>query len=158
MATILSINKENEKIVIPVEDGDDVVLSVITSDKNIETVLHKVGNAISKFQTLSKNIELATGDEDVEQAKDALVNLMKRTISAIVGKKGWEDILSFIGDGTPVDPKENIMTLGEVFAALVTWLYDHCSNKQLRAAGVYLQNQTKNLPKAKPARPRKKRK
>ena len=105
MATILSINKENEKIVIPVEDGDDVVLSVNTSDKNIETVLHKVGNAISKFQTLSKNIELATGDEDVEQAKDALVNLMKRTISAIVGKEGWEDILSFIGDGTPVDPK-----------------------------------------------------
>ena len=87
MATILSINKENEKIVIPVEDGDDVVLSVNTGDKNIETVLHKVGNAISKFQTLSKNIELATGDEDVEQAKDALVNLMKRTISAIVGKK-----------------------------------------------------------------------
>ncbi len=155
MATILNINKEYEEIIIPGGEGEDVVLSVCTSDANIEATLHKVGNAIDRFQVLSSNVNLASSEDDLEQAKDALSNLIARTTSAIVGEQGWLDILTFIGDGTPVDPKENISTLGEVFAALVTWLYDHCSNKQLRAAGVYLQRETKGMHKAKPKRKKK---
>lgn len=50
-------------------------------------------------------------------------------------------------DGEQVDPAENIVNVGEVLAGLVTWLYEHCTSKQLREAGMYAQRQSKSMPK-----------
>lgn len=150
MATILKINKQIEKIIIPSDDGENVVLEVATNDANIGVILHLVGNAMDKFSTLQKNMDTAEDEVQLDEAKEAITHLFKRCISAIVGDDGYKKILEFIGDGKAIDPKENILTLGEVFAALVTWLYQHCTSQQLRNAGVYLQKET-----TKQAKPRK---
>lgn len=150
MSTVLKINKQIEKIIIPSDDGEDVVLEVSTDDNNIGRTLHLVGNAMDKFATLQKKMDSAEDEAQLDESKEAITHLFKRCISAIVGDDGWKKILEFIGDGKAVDPKENILTLGEVFAALVTWLYQHCTSQQLRSAGVYLQRET-----TKKAKPRK---
>lgn len=148
MSTILKINKAVEKIIIPTDDDqEDIVLQVFTDDKNIELTLHQVGNAMDRFAALNKKLETAENEEDTAKAQEAMARLFKRTISAIVGEDGWNTILTYIGDGKPADPAQNILTLGEVFAALVTWLYDHCTSKQLRNAGVYFQKEQKNAKK-----------
>ena len=142
MSTILKINKEVEKIIIPSEDGsDDVILEVFTDDKSITQTLHQVGNAMDRFAALQSKLDKAANEGEVTEAQQTMARLFKRSITAIVGKDGWDKILCFIGDGKPADPANNIITLGEVFAALVTWLYEHCTSKQLRDAGIYFKRE-----------------
>lgn len=149
MSTIFRINREIEKIIVPTEDDqEDIVFQIFTDDKSIELMLHQVGNAMDRFAALQSKLDKAASKEDVTKAQDAMVRLFKRTITAIIGEEGWNQILTYIGDGTPIDPAQNILTLGEVFAALVTWLYDHCTSQQLRNAGVYLKNEQKNVKKS----------
>lgn len=149
MSTILKINKEVEKIIIPTEgDQEDITLQVFTDDKSIDLMLHQVGNAMDRFAALNSKIEKAESEEDATKSREAMARLFKRTITAIIGEDGWNKILTYIGDGTPADPANNILTLGEVFAALVTWLYEHCTSKQLRNAGIYFQREQKNAKKA----------
>lgn len=149
MATVLKINRQVEKIVVPGGDGPDTVLEVSTDDKSVEATLHLVGNAMDRFAAAQSRLDAADGEEEAAQARDAMARLFKRTISAIVGKEGWEAILLHIGGGERADPRENVITLGEVFAALVTFIYERCTSKQLRDAGVYLSAE------ADAARPRK---
>lgn len=145
MPTILNINREVEKIVIPGDaNQEDTVLEVFTDDKSIEQTLHQVGNAIDRFAALQSKLDKAEDEEAVKEQQEAIARLFKRTISAIVGKDGWQKILEYIGDGEPVDPTNNIMTIGEVFAALVTWLYERCTSKQLRDAGVRFEREKPN--------------
>lgn len=147
MSTILKINKEVEKIIIPTDgESDDIVFEVRTDDNNITQTLHRIGNAMDRFSALQTRLDGAESENEIEEIQQAMARLFKRSISAIVGKDGWKQILCFIGDGKPVDPAKNIITLGEVFAALVTWLYEHCTSKQLRDAGIYFQREA---PKAK---------
>lgn len=158
MSTILKINKEVEKIIIPTEDGsDDIILEVFTDDKSIAQTLHQVGNAMDRFSALQSKLDKAADKGEVDEAQQAMARLFKRSITAIVGKDGWEKILCFIGDGQPADPTNNIITLGEVFAALVTWLYERCTSKQLRDAGIYFKREEPKI-KAQKKRATRKRK
>lgn len=147
MATILNINREVEKIIIHGEEGqEDTILEVFTDDKSIEQTLHQVGSAMDRFAVLQSKLDKAQNEEAIKEQQDAMVRLFKRTISAIVGTDGWNKILEYIGDGKPADPANNILNLGEIFAALVTWLYERCTSKQLRNAGVKFERE---MPKVK---------
>ena len=147
MATILNINREVEKIIIPGEEGqENTILEVFTDDKSIEQPLHQVGNAMDRFAVLQSKLDKAQNEEAIKEQQDAMVRLFKRTISAIVGTDGWNKILEYIGDGKPADPANNILNLGEIFAALVTWLYERCTSKQLRNAGIKFERE---MPKVK---------
>lgn len=147
MATILNINREVEKIIIPGEEGqEDTILEVFTDDKSTEQTLHQVGNAMDRFAVLQSKLDKAQNEEAIKEQQDAMVRLFKRTISAIVGTDGWNKILEYIGDGKPADPANNILNLGEIFAALVTWLYERCTSKQLRNAGIKFERE---MPKVK---------
>lgn len=147
MATILNINREVEKIIIPGEEGqENTILEVFTDDKSIEQTLHQVGNAMDRFAVLQSKLDKAQNEEAIKEQQDAMVRLFKRTISAIVGTDGWNKILEYIGDGKPADPANNILNLGEIFAVLVTWLYERCTSKQLRNAGIKFERE---MPKVK---------
>lgn len=141
MATTLKINRQVETIKVDNPDGSTAYeWRIATDDKNLVKMLHMVGNAMDRFATLQRKIddEKLSAEERAE-AENAMVKLMKRIVSAIIGEQGWADVLEYIGDGVPCDPAKNIINIGEVFAALVTWLYEHCTSKQLREAGVYFQ-------------------
>ena len=156
MATILNINREVEKIVIPGDEGEgDTILEVFTDDKSIEQTLHQVGNAMDRFAALQSKLDKAEDEEAIKEQQEAMVRLFKRTISSIVGTDGWNKVLEYIGDGKPADPMNNILNLGEIFAALVTWLYERCTSKQLRNAGIEFKRE---MPKAKKAARKKARK
>lgn len=150
MATVIKINKQVEQVVIEC-GGDELEIGIPTDDASIDRMVSMVGNAMDRFASIQKTIDEATGsgDEDkAAEATDAMVRLERRVITAIVGEDGYEAILALMSDdGEQVDPAENIVNVGEVLAGLVTWLYEHCTSKQLREAGVYAQRQSKSMPK-----------
>lgn len=154
MATsTIKINRSVETIEVRDEDGEVACRwKVRTDDASMERMTHMVGDAMERFHVLSDELGAAETDEERKQAADAMVRLFKRTTCAIIGEQGWEDVLAYIGDGEPADPAQHINDLGEVFAALTNWLWDHCSNKQLREAGVYFQGQKRFVPKNRAAR------
>lgn len=149
---LIKLNKQTEHI--DIKAGEEVVtFSVKTDDDNIERMLTMVGNSMDRFASLQHKMDTIENEDEVAEAKNAMVRLQKRCITAIVGEEGYNDILLLLSDDDePVDPAKNIVNIGEVFAALCTWLYDHCTSKQLREAGIYFQKQ--NIPNKK----RKKRK
>lgn len=150
MATVIKLNKQVEHVIVE-SGGDELDIEIRTDDESIERTVKMVGNALDRFSSIQREIDEAaeTGDQEkVDKATDAMVRLEKRVIVAIAGEGAYEGILSLMSDdGEPVDPAENIVNLGEVLAGLVTWLYDHCTSKQLREAGVYVQRQSKSMPK-----------
>lgn len=158
MATsTIKINRSVEHIVVRDEDGEVACRwKVRTDDASLERTTRLVGDAMSRCHALSDELVSAETDEERKRAAETLVHLFKRTTCAIIGEQGWEDVLAYIGDGEPVDPAEHINDLGEVFAALVSWLWEHCSNKQLREAGVYFQGQKQYVPKSRAGRRKKK--
>lgn len=147
MAELIRINRAVETIEVRDEDGE-VACSwkVRTDDASLERTLRMVGNAMDRFAGINADISQAETDEERQQATEAMVRLLKRTVTAIIGEDGWHDVLAYIGDGEECDPAANVANLGEVFAALVTWLWDHCSSKQLREAGVYFSAEEEKLP------------
>lgn len=147
MAELIRINRAAETIEVRDEDGEVACSwTVKTDDASLERTLRMVGNAMDRFGALSAEAAQAETDEERQKATDTMVRLFKRTITAIIGEQGWHDVLAYIGDGEECDPAENITNLGEVFAALVTWLWNHCSSKQLREAGVYFAAEKAKLP------------
>ena len=150
MATsTIKINRSIEHIVVRDEDGEAACdWAVRTDDASMERMTRLVGDAMSRFHALSDGLGAAESDEERKRASEAMARLFKRTICAVIGEQGWEDVLAYIGDGEPVDPAEHVNDLGEVFAALVNWLWEHCSNKQLREAGAYFQGQKQHMPKS----------
>lgn len=146
MATTLKINRQVETIKVNDEDGSELYAwKVSTDDDSLQRTLNMVGNAMDRFAAIQKKIDRAQEDaEAAAEAKAAMVRLLKRTVSAIIGNQGWNDVLTYIGDGKPCDPEKNIANIGEVFAALTTWLYEHCTSKQLRDAGIYFDGEKKN--------------
>lgn len=154
MATqTIKINRSLEHIVVRDEDGAVACdWEVRTDDASMQRMTSLVGDAMDRFHALSDELGAAESDEDRKRATGAMARLFKRTTCAIIGEQGWEDVLTYIGDGEPVDPAEHVNDLGEVFAALVSWLWEHCSNKQLREAGVYFKGQQQGLPKNRAAR------
>ena len=147
MAELIRINRAVETIEVRDEDGE-VACSwkVRTDDETMERTLRMVGNAMDRFKAVNDEIAAAETEEERQRATEVMVRLFKRTITAIIGEQGWHDVLAYIGDGEECDPAANIANLGEVFAALVTWLYDRCSSKQLREAGVYFNAEKAKLP------------
>ncbi|WP_294162250.1 hypothetical protein [uncultured Senegalimassilia sp.] len=147
MAELIRINRAVETIEVRDEDGE-VACSwkVRTDDESLERTLRMVGNAMDRFAALNDEMAQAETDEERQKAAETMVRLFKRTITAIIGEQGWHDVLAYIGDGEECDPAANISNLGEVFAALTTWLWNHCSSKQLREAGVYFTAEKAKLP------------
>jgi hypothetical protein len=147
MAELIRINRAVETIEVRDENGD-VACSwkVRTDDENLERMLRMVGNAMDRFAALNDEMTQAETDEERQKAAETMARLFKRTITAIIGEQGWHDVLAYIGDGEECDPAANIANLGEVFAALTTWLWNHCSSKQLREAGVYFTAEKAKLP------------
>lgn len=134
MAMTLKINRQFETIEVENPDGSIACSwQVATDDASLTSMLYRVGNAMDRFAALQLKPD---GDAPDEKTKEATVRLLKRTISAIIGEDGYDDVLRYIGDGEPCDANNNIVNIGEVFAALCTWLYEHCSSKQLREAGI----------------------
>lgn len=147
MAELIRINRAVETIEVRDENGD-VACSwkVRTDDENLERTLRMVGNAMDRFAALNDEMTQAETDEERQKAAETMARLFKRTITAIIGEQGWHDVLAYIGDGEECDPAANIANLGEVFATLITWLWNHCSSKQLREAGVYFTAEKAKLP------------
>lgn len=147
MAELIRINRAVETIEVRDENGD-VACSwkVRTDDENLERTLRMVGNAMDRFAALNDEMTQAETDEERQKAAETMARLFKRTITAIIGEQGWHDVLAYISDGEECDPAANIANLGEVFAALITWLWNHCSSKQLREAGVYFTAEKAKLP------------
>lgn len=136
--TTLHLNRRTETINVKDENGD-VVLSwdIPTDDKHLEIMLKTVGNAMSRFNAIWSKVSKAADKGEEQEQREALVRLMRRTTTAILGQDAWNELLEYMGDGEPVDPKDYIMDLGEVLAALCTWLYQRCTSQQLREAGVF---------------------
>ena len=145
MATTLKINRQTETIKVDNPDGTTACeWKIATDDASMEKRLRMVGDAMDRFAAIQAKIDKAGEDaEAAKEAKAAMARLMKRTVSAIIGADGWNDVLAYIGDGEPCDPEKNIANIGEVFAALVTWLYEHCTSKQLREVGVLFEREQK---------------
>lgn len=139
MATVLRINRQTE--IINVQDGEETLYSweIPTDDESIDRMLGMVGSAIESAESLTDKQNSAKTDDEREKAEKDLVKLQKRVISAIIGSDGYNDVLTYIGDGKPCDPAKNIVNIGDVFGALCVWLYEHCTAKQLREAGVYFE-------------------
>lgn len=149
MAHVIKLTKEVEDIDI-VTDDEVVTFRIKTDDESITRMLNLVGNAMDRFASLQHKIDTVESEEDGAEAEQAMVRLLKRCIIAIVGEDGYNIILVLMSDdGNPVDPAKNLSNIGEVFATLVTWLYDRCTSKQLREAGVYFEKQTSSMPKRK---------
>ena len=154
MATqTIKINRAVERITVRDEEGEPLYTwKVRTDDRSMERMTHMVGDAMERFHALSDELDAGGTEEERKQTAGAMVRLFKRNTCAIIGEQGWEDVLEYIGDGEEIDPADYISDLGEVFAALCSWLWDHCSNKQLREAGVFFQGQKKFVPNNRAAR------
>lgn len=138
--TTLQVNKKQETIGI--EDADGEVLyewTVNTDDDSLQKMLNRVQNAFLRAPDLEEKAANAKTPEEAREANEATVKLQRRAISAIIGEQGYNDILEYIGDGEPVDPYDHIITIGDVFGSLCMWLYERCTSKQLREAGLFMQ-------------------
>lgn len=154
--TTLKINREVEHITVKDDDGEVLLDWVVrTDDESIEQTLKLVGNAMDRAAEYSKKAEAAETDEEIAELNDMTVRLFKRTISAIIGPEGYQELLTYIGDGTPCDPAKNIANIGEVFASLCTWLYARCTSRQLREAGVYFEAEGRKVKARKKGKKRK---
>lgn len=134
--TIIQLNRKTETITVADSYGNPVLSwEIPTDDKSMEAMLQKVASSLDRFSAVQKQIDEALDEGEEARAKDAMAHLIQRVVSAILGADAWQQILAYIGDGEPVDPRDYIIDLGEILAALVTWLYHHCTSEQLRAAG-----------------------
>lgn len=149
MSTI-KINREVEHITVKNDDGEVMFdWAVKTDDKSLAQMLHLVGNAMDRAGKYSQKAAEAETPEDIAELNEMTARLFRRTISAIIGPEGYQDVLTYIGDGEPCDPANNIANIGEVFASLCTWLYSRCTSKQLREAGVYFEAESRKARRAK---------
>lgn len=140
--TTIQLNRKTENITITDSYGNPVLSwEIATDDKSMEAMLQKVASSLSRFAAIQKQIDEALDEGEEARAKEAMARLIQRLISAILGADAWQDILCYIGDGEAVNPQDYIMDLGEIFAALATWLYHHCTSEQLRAAGALFDEQ-----------------
>lgn len=140
--TTLQVNKRRETIGIEGADGEPLYeWTVSTDDDSLQKMLNRVQNAFLRAQDLEEKASSAKTPEEAREANEATVKLQRRAISAIIGEEGYNDILEYIGDGEPVDPYDHIITIGDVFGALCVWLYERCTAKQLREAGVYFERE-----------------
>lgn len=138
--TNLQINKRQETIGIEGPNGEPLYEWVVdTDDESLQKMLNRVQNAFLRAPDLEEKARNAETPEEVREANEATVKLQRRGISAIIGEDGYNDILEYIGDGEPVDPYDHIITIGDVFGTLCVWLYERCTSKQLREAGMFLQ-------------------
>ena len=142
--TRLQINKKQEIIGIEDEHGEPLYEWVVnTDDDSLQKMLNRVNNAFLRAPDLQEKAANATTPEEAREANEATVKLQRRGISAIIGEAGYNDILEYIGDGVPVDPYDHIITIGDVFGSLCVWLYERCTAKQLREAGLYFEAEKK---------------
>lgn len=159
MALVISPNNKTSNRAyetIYLKDPDiypDAPSWTIPLDDEAITTMQKIAKgAIDKAAHLGK-LELAA-DDDIEYDKiqDDLVKLQKRTIIAVVGDQGYRDILVWMSpDETPVEHKDYIVQLGEVFAGFLVALEALVTSPELRKFSEKVQRQSKK------SRPRKKR-
>ncbi len=137
----------------PATNPDTPHWRIPMDDKSIDALMRKVGNAIDRAHALSQQEAGALTEDEATEAREQIVRLQKRVIVAFLGVEGYDEILRWLSsDDNPVDPKDHIIAIGDVFAALLLVLEDRATSKRLRKAGEILEREADKARK----RPRKK--
>lgn len=137
--TTIKINRQVETINVPNEKGEIVFAwKVPTDDASIEVMGAKIASALDRYMSVAPQVESAQSDDEMQQATEVCVRLQKRVIMTIIGEEGYNDVLTYIGDGVPCDPANNLTNIGEVMAALLTWFAAHCTSQEMRRATTQL--------------------
>ncbi|MFR2950198.1 MAG: hypothetical protein ACLTKG_01770 [Collinsella intestinalis] len=142
----------------PEDNPDTPRFRVYFDDASIEAMLAKVSNAIDRAQSLNRKLDQAQTDEQRADITQTMVHLEKRVIVTFIGTDGYDSLLSWMGDGEPIDPAKHTSVLGEVMASFLMLLGRKATNEQLRRCGLYfsqesaqtkafLQEQRKQQPK-----------
>lgn len=98
---------------------DAPIWRINLSDYEVEATYNKVKGAVEKAKSLTDKELEAEGDE-LEKAINETVKFQRRTISAIVGKEAYNDLLLYLSpDDKPVDPVMYKIKIGDVMAALL---------------------------------------
>lgn len=126
----------------PGENPETPRFRVWFDDESIEAMLGKVATAIDRAQSLDRKLRDAQTPEQKAEATQAMVHLEKRVIVAFIGADGYDALLSWMGDGEPVDPARHTSMLGEVMGALLTLLGRKATNEQLRNCGIYFSRES----------------
>lgn len=139
---VLKLSRPYEDVYFddPEENPGTPRFRVYFDDRSIERLLGKVASAIDRAQEIDRKIEGARSDEERAEATEAMVHLEKRVIVAFIGPDGYDALLEWMGDGSPIDPDENINMLGEVMAQLLMLLGEKATNEQLRRCGAYFKD------------------
>lgn len=140
MATVINLGRQVETITVPDEDGTVACeWKVPTDDGSLDLMVSQVAAALEAY----------ANDGSVEEA----VHLQRRVITAVIGEDGYSDVLAYIGGGEPADPSVNVANIGDVFAGLLVWLYDHVGQQRLvEAASMFTRQSAKAAKVAKAAR------
>lgn len=159
MAIVISANNKNsnkayETIYLkdPNIYPDAPSWTIPLDDKSITAMQKIAKRAIDKAEHLGK-LELAAINEvEYDKVQEDMVKLQKRTIVAVVGEQGYRDVLLWMSpDENPIEHKDYIVQLGEVFAGFLVALEVLITSPELRKFSEKVQRQTKK------SRPRKKR-
>ena len=133
---IIEVTKKREVIEVA---GTDLKWTVGTDDASIERMLNAIRNSILRAKSLSDAQREAVDEADADALTDEVVALQKGVISTVIGEQGYEDILAYMGDGEPVDPREHTVTIGDVMAALSVWVHRHCASSGIQDADAYFE-------------------
>lgn len=157
---ILRLQRPYEDIYFedPEDNPDTPRFRVFFDDESIDALLAKVSNAIDRAQSLNRKLDQAQTDEQRAEITQMMVHLEKRVIVAFIGTDGYDRLLSWMGDGEPIDPAKHTSMLGEVMASFLMLLGRKATNENLRRCGLYysqesaktkafLQEQRKQQPK-----------
>lgn len=110
---------------------------VFFDDDGIDEMLRKVADAIDRAQSIDKKLQAAQTEEERAELTEMMTKLEKRVIVTFIGTEGYDRLLEWMGDGTPIDPSRYTSMLGEVMASFLMLLGRKATNEQLRKCGLY---------------------
>ena len=139
MATI-TVHRQTERIEVKDEDGGVAfALELRTDDGSLERMLAETQAALDDYQRSVPDGSAAEGDD----AAQAAARMQRRCITSIAGEDGYHETLAYIGGGAECDPAENLNNVGEVWGALMVWLYDRVARSGIADAAEYLGSQAR---------------
>lgn len=126
----------------PSDNPDTPRFRVFFDDESIEAMLSKVSDAIDRAQSIQRKLNQTETAEDRVELIDMMVHLEKRVIVAFIGADGYDQLLTWMGEGEAVDPSKHTSLLGEMMATFLTLLGRKATNEQLRACGLYFSQES----------------
>jgi hypothetical protein len=134
----ITVHRQTERVDVRDDDGEvALTLELRTDDRSLERMLAETKEALDAYE------KEVPGDLDDagEAGVQAAARLQRRCITSIAGERGYQDILEYIGDGEPCDPADNLNNVGEVWSALLMWLYDRMARSGLTEGADYFNAQ-----------------